>query len=300
MNHTDPIPQDLWNRLIASLEHWKSHSKLVHTRHVQEPHVRIDEEFQKLYKTVFSYCDAVAHFAHYSIQHFKEFYPEFNHVNHVVIPHQNYSSLPNEVSRKEARKRMGITNNAKVMLVFGMVKEREKQLITTAFNAIEGPDKVLLAPGWKVPRRAIKWIRLREWVYKFDLWRTKQNETFRTNLGFVQETDAQYYLNATDILLIPRIDELNSGNITLGFTFGLVVTGRDGGDIGEILKETGNPVFNPHQPASIANAVKKAFELAEAGYGQNNKQLALADWSLDQISNMYIDLYTVLQTNSNK
>ena len=97
-----------------------------------------------------------------------------------------------------------------------------------------------------------------------------------------------------------RINELNSGNITFGFTFGLVVTGRDGGDIGEILKETGNPVFNPHQPASIANAVKKAFELSEAAYGQNNKQLALAAWSLDQISKMYVDLYKEVQTNANR
>jgi hypothetical protein len=294
MNHTDPIPKDLWDRLIASLEHWKKRSKIIHTRHVQEPHVRTDDEFKNLYKTVFSYCDGVAHFANFSIEQFESFYPELQTIKHVVIPHQNYRSLPNDISRDEARKKMHIANNANVMLVFGMIKEREKHLITTAFNAIPGANKVLLAPGWKVSRRTIKWIRLREWVYKFDLWRAKQNRNFRTNLGFVQEADAQYYLNASDILLIPRIDELNSGNITLGCTFGLVVTGRDGGDIGEILTETGNPVFNPNESVSVAVATKKAFELAAAGHGQRNQHLAMETWRLEQICEMYFDLYQQL------
>ena len=164
-------------------------------------------------------------------------------------------------------------------------------LIKTAFKAIPHENKVLLAPGWKTQRRTIKWIRLREWMYRWDLFRAKKNNTFRTNLGFVKEEDAQYYLNASDILLIPRIDELNSGNITLGCTFGLVVMGRDGGDIGEILKATANPVFNPKNPTSIHQAVIKALELIDVGHGFNNKKIALKDWDIDMVSNMYYNFY---------
>ena len=272
MYNSNPIPEDLWDRLIVCLEHWNKHSKIVHTRHVQEPHVRIDDEFRKLYKTVFSYCHGVAHFAGFSIQQFKEFYPEFSHIRHCIIPCHNYTSLPNTTSRLKARNKLNINHDSKVLLVFGMVKEREKSLIKVAFDSIPSNNKVLLAPGWKVSRRKIGWIRLREWVYKFDVWKARQSKQFRINLGFIEECDAQYFCHASDVLLIPRMNELNSGNITFGFTFGLVVTGRDGGDIGEILKETGNPVFNPHQPASIANAVKKAFELAEACQDKQESQ----------------------------
>jgi hypothetical protein len=291
MDHSDTIPQDLWKRLINCLEHWNVHSKLVHTRHVQEPHVRTDDEFKRLYATVFSYCHAVAHFANYSIIQFQEFYPELKGLEHRVIPHQNYTSLPNTIGKTEARQQLDITSASKVILVFGMVKEHEKDLIKTAFGGIPSQHKVLLAPGWKTKRRAISWIRLREWVYRFDIWKAKRNKSFRTNLGFVEEADAQYYLNAADILLIPRIDELNSGNITLGCTFGIVVLGRDGGDIGEILSETGNPVFNPMDKASVQSAVVKALQLAEDGHGIQNKNLALKNWRLDQISDMYYALY---------
>ena len=147
MKNTEPIPKDLWKRLIQSLEYWKINSKIVHTRHVQEPHIRKDDEFKNLYETVFSYCDAVAHFANYSITQFQEFYPNFKGVIHHIIPHQNYTSLPNNITKKQARITLKIDDKAKVMLVFGMIKTREKHLIKTAFKAIPHENKVLLAPG---------------------------------------------------------------------------------------------------------------------------------------------------------
>ena len=296
MNHTDVIPKDLWRRLKQSLEYWKTHSKIVHTRHVQEPHVRVDDEFKKLYKTVFSYCDAVAHFANYSITQFKEFYPNLKGVTHYVIPHQNYASLPNNLTKKEALNTLDIDANAKVMLVFGMIKEREKHIVKTAFKAIPHKNKVLLAPGWKTKRRPIKWIRLREWVFKYELKKALKNNKFRTNLGFIKEEDAQNYCSAADVLLIPRIDELNSGNITLGFTFGLVVVGRDGGDIGEVLHETGNPTFNPFDQKSVSEAVMRALELNNNNHGHNNKDLAIKNWSIDKIAEKYMNLYMSLKS----
>jgi len=178
------------------------------------------------------------------------------------------------------------------MLVFGMVKEREKQLIQTAFNAMPSHNKVLLAPGWQTKRRNIRWIRLREWVFNYELKKALKNNKFRTNLGFIKEEDAQNYCNAADVLLIPRIDELNSGNITLGFTFGLVVLGRNGGDIGEILKETKNPVFDPADDKSIKIALNTSLNLAQDNHGLKNKEIALQEWGIDTISKKYISLYS--------
>ena len=292
MNNTDPIPKELMDRLILSLEHWKKYSKLIHTRHVQEPHVRTDDEFKKVYQTVFSYCSGISHFANFSISQFQSFYPELDNIIHHVIPHQNYASLPNDISKEEARYNLNIKSDAKVMLVFGMVKEREKHIIKTAFKAIPHKNKVLLAPGWKTKRRPIKWIRLREWVFKYELKKALKNNKFRTNLGYIKEEDAQNYCNAADVLLIPRIDELNSGNITLGFTFGLVVLGRNSGDIGEILKQTGNPVFDPADDKSIKIALNSSLNLAQDNHGLKNKEIALQEWGIDTISKKYISLYS--------
>ena len=286
---SESIPNEIWDKTINCLEYWSKNAKIIYTRHVQYPHTRHDDEFLKLYKAVASYCDTIVHFANYSIQQFKKWYPDLEHIKHVVIPHHNYASLPNDSTKQEARDYLNIDSGTKVMLVFGGIKEHEKPLIKTAFNAIPGKNKMLLAPGWKIPRRKISYIRLREWVWNFEVWRAKQNSKFRTNLGFIKEEDAHYYLNAADFLFIPRTSELNSGNITLGCTFGLVVVGVDTADIGEVLKETGNPTFTVGNSKSVANAIKKAFELTLLNHGQTNKNNALNYWDIKTISKQYHD-----------
>ena len=276
-------------KTITCLEYWSKKSKIIYTRHVQFPHVRHDEGIFKTLQNSCSYCDTIVHFANYSIQQFKQWYPDLEQIKHVVIPHHNYASLPNRSTKQQAREYLNIDQDTKVMLVFGGIKEHEKPLIKTAFKAIPGKNKVLLAPGWKIPRRKISYIRLREWVWNFEVWRAKQNNKFRTNLGFIKEEDAHYYLNAADFLFIPRTSELNSGNITLGCTFGLVVVGADTADIGEILKQTGNPTFTVGNSKSVANAIKKAFELTLLNHGHANRHKALHQWDIKTISKQYLD-----------
>ena len=287
---SEPIPNEIWEKTINCLEYWSKKSKIIYTRHVQFPHVRHDEEFLNLYKIVASYCDTIVHFANYSIQQFKQWYPDLEHIKHVVIPHHNYASLPNDSTKQQAREYLNINQDTKVMLVFGGIKEHEKPLIKTAFNAIPHKNKALLAPKWKTPRKKISYIPLREWVWNFEVWRAKQNNKFRTNLGFIKEEDAHYYLNAADFLFIPRTSELNSGNITLGCTFGLVVVGADTADIGEILNETGNPTFTVGDEDSLKKAIAEAHQLKAQQHGAKNKALAINEWSLSKISDTYIKL----------
>ncbi len=285
----NPFPKDLMQRLIRSLEHWKKNATIVYNRHNHYPHARQDEAFKELYRIVISYCSTVFHFANYSIQQFKAFYPDASHIQHVVIPHQNYSSLPNTSTRQEARAQLKIDDNAKVMLVFGGINENEKAIIEKAYSYIPGNNKVLLAPGWKINRRKISYIRLREWVWKWDKWKAGLNKKRRVNLGFIQEDEAHLYLNASDFLFIPRTTELNSGNITLGCTFGLVVVGKAHANIGEILAQTGNPTFEVGNDESLKAAIHSAYQLISLNHGEVNRKIALDQWNVPTIAKQYID-----------
>ena len=167
---------------------------------------------------------------------------------------------------------MNIDQDTKVMLVFGGIKEHEKPLIKTAFKAI--PDKNKDAIGTRLENTSQKNKLHTPCESGYGILKCgEQNKIirFRTNLGFIKEKDAHYYLNAADFLFIPRTSELNSGNITLGCTFGLVVVGADTADIGEILKQTGNPTFTVGNSKSVANAIKKAFELTLLNHGHANR-----------------------------
>lgn len=292
LQNTEPIPDKLWQKLYACLNFWKKRSSIVYTRHVRAPHKRDDKEFKKLYSTVFSYCTAMTHFAEFSIEQFKSYFPDIKVPLHQVIPQHQHFSLPNTSTKVSARKILGIDKEAKVLLCFGVVKENEKALIKSAYDAIADKNKVLLAPGWKVPRRKIGYIRLREWVWKFEKWLATQNKSFRINLGFIPEDEAHLYCNAADVLLIPRTDELFSGNISLAFTFGLVVLGKNDSNIGEILERYNNPTFTVGDTTSLKNGVNKAFKSARRGLGDQNKHVANTIWSIEEITVLYKRFYS--------
>lgn len=288
---TDNLPEQLWKDLETCLNYWTAHSTIVYTRHVRAPHHRDDEEFKKLYRKVFGYCTAMTHFAEFSITQYQDYFPEIQVSIHRVIPQHKHTSLPNTSTRESARKALGIAQDAKVLLCFGAIKENEKPLIKQAFNAIPGGNKVLLAPKWKVNRRKIGYIRLREWVWKLEQWWASKNQSLRINLGFIPEDEAHLYCNAADVLLIPRTDELFSGNISLAFTFGLVVLGKNDSNIGEILESYHNPTFTVGDIESLEQSVNKAFELAHNGLGAKNKTVAETDWAISVITGCYQSFY---------
>jgi len=70
-----------------------------------------------------------------------------------------------------------------------------------------------------------------------------------------------------------------------------VVIGKDDADIGEILKESGNPTFRPGNSESVKLAVIKAIQLSASDYGKVNQQLAINNWGVDKIGKMYTELF---------
>ena len=245
--------------------------------------------WEKMYETVYRYTDGIAHFARASVEEFRARYAGTLFVHgteprHTVIPHHNYASLPNEISRREARRKLGIPETARVMLVFGAIRSNdERQLILDTFEALDVKTKLLLISRWREVLPEVSWIRLKYWLRDLKRLYYQLHPRFHLNYGFVEEADTQVYLNAADVLFIPRLWVLNSGNVTLGMTFGRVVVGPDAWDVGELLRSTGNPVFDPDRPAEAAAAVEKGFELAEAGVvGESSRRLALEHWRPEQ------------------
>lgn len=294
----------LQDSLIAQVEerlkYWSARARLVVTRHVLLPHDAVeDPQWEKMYETFYRYADGVAHFAHASIDEFRERYRNTawhrgHEPLHVVIPHQNYATLPNEISRAEARKKLGISQHAQVLLVFGAIRsgDTERNLILQAFQNAKVPGKVLLVSRWREKLAKVRWIRLKYWIRDLTRLYYRLHPQYCFNYAFVAEADAQIYLNACDVLLIPRLKVLNSGNITLGLTFGKVVVGPDSWDVGELLKETGNPTFDPDRPETAATAVEQGFRLAREGViGPRNQQRALAEWSAAQCGDLYVNLF---------
>jgi glycosyltransferase involved in cell wall biosynthesis len=111
------------------------------------------------------------------------------------------------------------------------------------------------------------------------------------NYGLVTNKLLSLQFAASDVVLIQRKKVLNSGNLPMGFYFGKVVVGPDRGNVGEILRETGNPVFDPDDENSVARAVREAFTLAEQGKGEENRLYAEKNWSPDICARAIVQAY---------
>jgi hypothetical protein len=292
----------LSDELIAATEerlrYWGARARLAVTRHVLLPHDALtDPQWEKMYEAVYRHMHGVVHFAKASVNEFNQRYAKTDFVHgqpeHAVVPHHSYTSLPNVVSRQEARERLGISSRSQVMLVFGAIRNlEERDLILQTFQGLRATRKVLLVSRWKETLAKVSWVRLKYWLRDLNRLYYRLHPSYRFNYGFVQEADTQLYLNAADVLFIPRLKVLNSGNITLGMTFGKVVVGPDSWDVGELLKETGNPVFDPEHPETAVAAVKRGLQLAaEAHVGPANQKLALEQWSAEQCGERYLDFF---------
>lgn len=295
----------LTDELIAEVEqrlkYWAARCVLVITRHVLLPHdARADTQWERLYETVYRFVNAVVHFAEPSVVEFRKRYSKTEFVagepRHCIIPHHNYASLPNVLDRDSARSALGIPRGASVMLVFGAVRDdAERDLIMHSFRKLKIPKKVLLVSRWREKLINVSWVRLKYWLRDLKRSYYRLHPRYNFNYGFVEEQDTQLYLNAADILFIPRLHVLNSGNITLGMTFGKVVVGPDSLDVGYLLKTTGNVVFDPDRPETAAKAVENAMNLAKEGeLGPANQELALNQWSADQCAGRYYALFSEL------
>lgn len=110
------------------------------------------------------------------------------------------------------------------------------------------------------------------------------NRMFKLQAGandeLIDNCDLPYYIAASDIILIQRKDVLNSANIPLAFLFHKVAVGPDTGNMGELLRNTGNPTFCPDNKADIIRALKEARQMVAWGKGEVNYQYAIENMSI--------------------
>jgi glycosyltransferase involved in cell wall biosynthesis len=287
--YTSSLRDELIDALEARLQFWSENARLVVTRHNTAPHDAPDDAaWQRVYSLVYSYAAGVVHMGNASVEDFATRYSTLSRnvsdpLAHSVIPHQNYASLPNQVSRADARRQLGIRDDARVMLVFGALRnDAESSLALETFRALNVKRKLLLASSW----RLVSSWRFAERLY-FGI-----HPGFKFNYGFVPDNDAQFYLNAADVLFVPRLRNLNSANVTLGMTFGAVVVGPDSGNTAEILRSRSNPLFDPDIPQTAVTAMEEGYRLAgEGSLGRSNREYALKELDVADCAASYLSFF---------
>ncbi len=225
--------------------------------HDANPHFCKNDWYNQLFRTVFTNMDIIFHLGNYSVKLLNQMYPETQKLTNVVIKHALFESIPNQISKKQARQKFGLNKNDFVITFLGTFRSQaEVMLMYKIFKRLNIKNKKLLIGGGE--------------IYDYKNFFTKQLSRLKklyytghniiTSFGkYVNDEEVQYYYKAADIVLIPRLQNLNSGVALMALTFKVPFISPAIGNITELAEETGNLTFPID---NIQTAVKKIEEFA--------------------------------------
>lgn len=278
-------------KLEQKLLYWGQHSRIVVTRHNILPHNDHSSLYQDLYHLIYQYASAVVHMGQSSLDEFMKRYKQSDKLTKLkqkIIPHGLYTSYPNEITKAQARLSLGISKNRFVVLVFGRVRNRDEvKFALNTFQSIQIKNKLLLATQWCF---SSNW-----WTNKAERFMNKYHPNYYLRTERVDNEHVQTYFNAADVVFIPRLNNLNSGNLILGFAFSKVVVGPDFGVVGEILRTTNNPYFETGNFKSASDALTIGANLAQTDQGEKNYYFAKKNWNWNLVGEMHFSLYKSLK-----
>ena len=279
--------------LQKHIEEIKTKAVIIYTRHDIVPHYCNSINKLKCYDIVEKNADAIVHLGNYGIPELKEKLQN-KRVSHFVIPHHIYDSVyDNSITQQKARMKLSIPQNKFVVLTFGEYRDAEEaHMVLSGFKEYKNRKKYLLAPRLrnlfivKVKSRfSWKWIKNKLVIGKLKL--------AGINMGrdFVSNDYLPYYFAAADLVLIQRKVVLNSGNIPMAFLFKKPVIGANIGNMGELLTETNNVVFDPNKKGALANAFSEAEKKLNQGIGNSNYNYAIQFMNINSIAQQYLEVY---------
>lgn len=270
-------------RRLAELK--ASGVSVVYTRHNEIPHYCDNPHAAELCRLFERESDRVVHMGEFSHRQMGADRGDRD----VIIPHHGFDWYP-VPEQTQARMSLGLVTADRVVAAVGVYRDNEeRELVASACL-----DSAI--PGLKLLSAAI-FSEIRGYSgADIDSFRRRLQDLYpRQPEGWITEEDMSRCLAAADVVFLQRVHTLNSGNLPLAFHFGKVVIGPDRGNVGEILRETGNPVFDPEDPADVVRALRRGFELAEAGKGEENARYAREHWNFNETGRLHEELYRGLR-----
>jgi beta-1,4-mannosyltransferase len=154
-----------------------------------------------------------------------------------VIPLGHFAEpYENVIGREEARRRLGLPEQAMVFLFFGWIRPYKGVLeLIRAFRRIGGGDAALLIAGAAPePRYAAEVAAA-----------VSGDARIRLDLRAIPDAGVQLYMNASDAVVFPYERVLTSGAAALAASFGKACIVADHGGLADAIPRDGAFFFDP-------------------------------------------------------
>lgn len=289
------IQLDAFELKVKSL---KGKNKIVYLVHNERRHFGMTPAYQRLYNIVEDCADIMVHLGEYSKSIFSQKFPD---KTHVVIAHPLYANFFKPISKNEARLKLNISQDRKVLVVPGRIRNlEERKFILNAFKNFQFKDKTLIVP-YMLKKEVEMEFRGRHLLKKiFDIKKYQEDKVnnfnppqYYINYNFTLPEKLSLYMSAADAILIPRLNILNSGNLYLALTFRKPVLGPDVGNLSEYLDFFNLPKFDPSS-LNPSNSMKKLNDYISQGKKLDEEKLK--SFNPEIIGGKWDDLFNQLNS----
>jgi len=175
-----------------------------------------------------------------------------------AIPFGINNTVPSTaISSTAAKQHLGINSGDKAMLFFGHIAPYKglEYLVAAFTQLVKDDESYRLIIAGEIKRRHDYWNDIQKTIAESEI-----AHRITSRIEYVPDEEAELYLKAADVLILPYARVFQSGVLFLGYSFGLPAIAADVGCMKEeiVEGETGL-VFRPEDPADLARTIRQYF-----------------------------------------
>jgi beta-1,4-mannosyltransferase len=266
-----------WGRWRGKRIVWTVHNLGSH----EQLHPRIEARFWSSFTEL---LDGFISLSEHGVHAARQRFPALRDAVGFVVPHGHYRDVfPAPVSKTEARQVLRINPQVRVIAYIGQIRPyKNVHLLITEFRKLVGADVLLLVAG--NPLNAQLARELRE---------TAADEPrVRLDLKFLSNDELQHYISASDLIVLPYREILNSGSAVLALSLNRPVLVPGLGGLAELQALAGKEwVYTYGGPLTAAH-LEWALQCAASSARSDIAPLQRLDWN--HIAAATIDAYGCL------
>lgn len=171
--------------------------------------------------------------------------------SYILKPHPLYNHFGDAIGKKEARIKLGIDQDKKTLLFFGLIRDyKGLDLLIEAVNQLDDSYQLLIAG---------------ETYGSFDKYEdqikaTGHPERYKVFNRYIDDNEVPAFFSAADVCVLPYKSATQSGITSIAFNFELPLIATRTGGLAENIEIPGAGLMVPEISAqSIANTVKEFY-----------------------------------------
>ena len=256
---------------------WTVHNLFEHERRDPAWERRAHQILCRFYDRIIVHCPRAVGIVHQAYD-----LPTSHLGRFVVVPHGHFiDQYPNQVTRAEARRRFGLNTSDFVFLYFGQIRPHKNlPLLIDVFKRLDHPHAHLIIAG-EPPNDALE---------RQILTLAAEHRRIYPYLGRVPDEDIQYFMNASDVVVLPFQDILTSSTMILSMCFGKSVITPISGCSPDILVEQPELLYGPYNPDGLFSRMQDCMSSDLHAIGRIN--LESVRWSSwDMVARVTASIY---------